>query len=220
MQADFRTLLNGWSRRQQMDDLESGSIDITSDEVPVFATQAKPAPPRKPKTTKTPSAVAPVVTLKPIDVGGVASITTESRKVGDAISTKFSSGAPDLLGDSGQAVWFVRPPSGGQFGPASAKLLRQWIHEGRITGDSFVWCEGWDNWQIAGDVFPAIAGKASPESITDGNSDRVTAAKTRTAYMKARRRRTIRNIVGLVIGTVVVIALVFVLLAIINNQSG
>lgn len=220
MHAEFQTRLNVWSRQQQMDDLESGSIDITSGDSATLASPAPPASQRKPKTAKTPLTAAPVVTLKPIDVGGVAGIATESQKVADGISTKFSSGAPDLLGDSGQAVWFVRPPSGGQFGPASAKLLRQWIHEGRITGDSFVWCEGWDNWQIAGDVFPVIAGKASPETIAEGNSDTVTATRTRTAYMKARRRRTMRNTIGLVFGTLVVIGLIVVLLLVINNQSG
>ena len=31
------------------------------------------------------------------------------------------------------AVWYVRPPSGGQYGPATGELLRTWISESRIT---------------------------------------------------------------------------------------
>ena len=48
-----------------------------------------------------------------------------------------------------QLVWYVRPPSGGQFGPATGDIMRQWLQEGRITPDTLVWREGWRDWRDA-----------------------------------------------------------------------
>jgi hypothetical protein len=59
----------------------------------------------------------------------------------------------DPLSEAGDVVWYVRPPSGGQYGPATAKLMRQWLAEGRISPDTLVWREGWRDWQQASAVF-------------------------------------------------------------------
>lgn len=63
----------------------------------------------------------------------------------------------DPLAEDPQAVWYVRPPSGGQFGPAEADVMRTWIKEGRVTADSLVWREGWRDWAEAVKVFPKLA---------------------------------------------------------------
>jgi len=60
-------------------------------------------------------------------------------------------------------VWYVRPPAGGQYGPAAPEVVRTWLSEGRITPDTFVWREGWRDWQVARDVFPEMLVKALPE---------------------------------------------------------
>jgi hypothetical protein len=61
---------------------------------------------------------------------------------------------PDPLAEAGDVVWYVRPPSGGQFGPANSDVMRTWLSEGRISADSLVWREGWREWQEAGGIFP------------------------------------------------------------------
>lgn len=66
----------------------------------------------------------------------------------------------DPIGEAPHAVWFVRPPTGGQFGPASGDVMRTWVLEGRVTADSLVWREGWSDWQPAGPLFPGIASVA------------------------------------------------------------
>jgi hypothetical protein len=53
-------------------------------------------------------------------------------------------------------IWYVRPPTGGQFGPAAGQLMRTWLAEGRLSGDTLVWREGWRDWQEAGKVFPQL----------------------------------------------------------------
>lgn len=53
--------------------------------------------------------------------------------------------------------WFVRPPTGGQFGPATDEVFKRWIAEGRVTEDALVWREGWAEWKPAreaGDALP------------------------------------------------------------------
>lgn len=35
--------------------------------------------------------------------------------------------------------------------------MRAWLAEGRIGADSFVWRDGWHDWQVAGDVFPQLS---------------------------------------------------------------
>jgi phage FluMu protein Com len=54
------------------------------------------------------------------------------------------------------AQWYVRPPSGGQYGPADAKLLTQWITENRVTADSLIWFDGLTQWTVAGSVLPEL----------------------------------------------------------------
>jgi len=65
--------------------------------------------------------------------------------------------AADPLAAAGNVVWYVRPVSGGQFGPASGDVMRGWLAEGRISADSLVWREGWRDWQEAGSVFPQLS---------------------------------------------------------------
>jgi GYF domain 2 len=68
----------------------------------------------------------------------------------------------DPIAESPNAVWYVRPPSGGQYGPARGDVMRKWIAEGRVSSDSLVWREGWTDWRDAGQLFPALA--TSPHS--------------------------------------------------------
>jgi hypothetical protein len=72
----------------------------------------------------------------------------------------------DPLAEAPQAKWYVRPPAGGQFGPADAVLMRQWIGEGRVSADSMVWREGWADWKKAGGLLPGIAGAATATAST------------------------------------------------------
>lgn len=72
----------------------------------------------------------------------------------------------DLLSEAPDACWYVRPPTGGQYGPAKSDVMRQWIDEGRVTPDSLVWREGWSDWQSARMLFPSLsAGSVTTASI-------------------------------------------------------
>ncbi len=60
---------------------------------------------------------------------------------------------PRRLQTAADVKWYVRPPSGGQYGPAPSSTVWQWLSENRVGSDALVWCEGWPEWLIANDVF-------------------------------------------------------------------
>jgi len=53
--------------------------------------------------------------------------------------------------------WYVRPPAGGQYGPASGEVLRSWIAENRVTGSTLIWRDGWHQWRSAREILPELA---------------------------------------------------------------
>jgi hypothetical protein len=77
-----------------------------------------------------------------------------------AVSAAPAGAAPpaanDPIAEAPAAIWYVRPPTGGQYGPARGDIMRKWISEGRVSSDSLVWREGWTDWQNAGKLFPTL----------------------------------------------------------------
>lgn len=68
-----------------------------------------------------------------------------------------ASAAPaDPIAEAPASVWYVRPMSGGQFGPAAGDVMRQWLAQRRVGADSMVWREGWADWKRASIVFPLL----------------------------------------------------------------
>jgi hypothetical protein len=59
------------------------------------------------------------------------------------------------------AAWYIRPASGGQFGPASDEVFAQWIAEGRVSSDSWVWRNGWTDWRAGGDALREFGVRAA-----------------------------------------------------------
>ncbi len=67
--------------------------------------------------------------------------------------------ATSILEEEPNATWYVRPPSGGQYGPASTDELREWIGQGRIAASALLWRNGWPQWRDAAETLPELAGK-------------------------------------------------------------
>lgn len=85
-----------------------------------------------------------------------AATTRGAAATGDP-SAKQPGAMQGLLESEPEAVWYVRPPSGGQYGPASSELLRQWIGEQRVAASALLWREGWPQWRVARDALPEFA---------------------------------------------------------------
>lgn len=63
------------------------------------------------------------------------------------------------------AQWYVRPPNGGRYGPASGDTVRQWIREGRVTKTTLIWRDGWAQWRDCDEFIPeAFDSQESPSS--------------------------------------------------------
>jgi hypothetical protein len=134
-------------------------------------------------------------------------------KIGRVPSNRVTSRDP--LAEAGDAVWYVHPPSGGQFGPAAAELMRAWIAEGRISVDSLVWHEGWQNWRTAGRVFPQLSLSAAI-SGRNPNTPKVmfTSVRSGVAANYRRKRTNTVQVVFVVSLTLAAIILFFILYAI------
>ena len=60
--------------------------------------------------------------------------------------------------DDPQRTWHMTAADGAQFGPASGMEVIDWLTKERISLDSHVWCDSWEDWRAAGDVFPQLVG--------------------------------------------------------------
>jgi hypothetical protein len=77
-------------------------------------------------------------------------------RAGMAAAVAETAAANDPIAQNPAAIWYVRPPTGGQYGPARGEIMRKWLSEGRVSSDSLVWREGWPEWQTAGKLFPHL----------------------------------------------------------------
>ncbi len=112
---------------------------------------------------------APKVTEGPSPLAPSLKSPSSAREVSEATSTLQQAGKPQAIVEAPGATWYVRPPSGGQFGPAPADIFEEWLNENRVTRDSLVWREGWPQWLIAADVF--VDYFAAPFAVSPANSN-------------------------------------------------
>jgi hypothetical protein len=141
--------------------------------------------------------------------------------------------ASELTASSASEVvaWYVRPAAGGQFGPATADLFQQWLSEGRVAADSWVWRTGWERWKLAGEVLTVAArGRVAavnqapadlafePRALNDAVAtgiDPLEAQQTEAHRAELRRRRNRARGLSLLLGIVALamVALLVVALA-------
>lgn len=183
------------SHRRQSQSQEGGGEDTADSEVTVdemdSPTVAAAAPP--PDHTRTPSAeAAPSTATSPAE-------------------------AADPLAEAGEVVWYVRPTSGGQFGPANADCMRNWLAEGRIAVETLVWHEGWRDWQNAGDVFPQLSPAAAFPGL-ETILPEPTAASLHTRPKKHRTQDRTKQYIFIGGLTFAVILLFAILLLVLSNQ--
>jgi hypothetical protein len=132
--------------------------------------------------------------------------------------------ADDPIAEAPAAIWYVRPPSGGQYGPARGEIMRRWIAEGRVSSDSLVWREGWTDWQNAGKLFPVLqaagTAAAAPATATVSTTVPISARssiRSATRYQE-KKRETSSLAVGILVSLgVVCLVLVGVLVYVLSH---
>ncbi len=138
----------------------------------------------------------------------------------------------DPIAEAPEARWYVRPPSGGEYGPARGDVMRKWIAEGRVSSDSLVWREDWTDWREAGPQFGPLAtpAAASPAPTTPTAlpgaaapiSARVAAGSPRNLAERkpvGRKRGNDMAVAALVCLVLVCVILVTVLVVVLSQGS-
>ena len=81
------------------------------------------------------------------------------------------------LGEKPNLDWYIRPAAGVEYGPANNDLLRAWVNENRIAGDTELRRDDWLQWKPASDIF--IDFSAASISDNSSNSTRVTTSNAK-----------------------------------------
>jgi len=126
------------------------------------------------KPTTTPHSPTPETAVKPVSGKPTSSNPVAGKPVAETPSGEIKPIAspaqsepltmPASLLPLLDARWFVRPPSGGQYGPATTQMLLDWIAEKRVTADSLLWREGLETWFSARELVPEpFGGQASAQ---------------------------------------------------------
>jgi len=152
-----------------------------------------------------------------------------------------AAGAPapstDPFAEAPNAEWYVCPPTGGRFGPATGEILKRWIGEGRVTPDSLVWRSGWTDWKPASVVLPtwSTPGAASGPGIgpppTPAITGQLAAAApvvsagatsnaAKGAYVARRKSSSTMGIVVVILLGILSVALLVALIWVINRTKG
>ncbi len=107
---------------------------------------------------------------------------TSTTKVRDTNQPANANGAdksirpslPRAFADAPNAAWYVRPPSGGQYGPADEQTLQVWIRENRVTHDSLLWREGQPQWIPSSTLLPELYQNESVSQAEDPVNEPIT----------------------------------------------
>jgi hypothetical protein len=114
----------------------------------------------------------------------------------------------DPIAEAPAATWYVRPPAGGQFGPARGDVMRKWIAEGRVSSDSLVWREGWADWRNAGQLFSNLAAaKANDAPATAAIPSTPRSTRAASRYQSKKKGGS-----GLAVAFLIILAIVCVIL--------
>ncbi len=143
-------------------------------------------------------------------------VTDGAAPSGDTRGTASrSTGGSDFQWGNAETTWYVRPSTGGQFGPADGPTMQQWFREGRVAGDTLLWRDGWTDWRHAESlrvpqpptpraVEPAATlPPAAPDADLSPDSSRLDGIVPLDA--KADRKRTLRGSRGKVVNFVLIL---------------
>jgi len=187
-----------------------GAVPATS--IPASPNQAPAA--QAPLPTSQPAMAAQGVMPGGVGAAPVAGPTATAWQGAPAAAASTMpppSPAPDPLAEAPQMVWYVRPPSGGQFGPAMGEVMRSWIVEGRVSGDSLVWREGWRDWQEAGEVFPQLRTGQADQALKALAPSRSTAGSHAPRPPSRRQSKSTQMmVITLLVMAVITLFVVFV----------
>ncbi len=195
-----------------------------------------------PKSTplETESVMASRAALRAARPSDQASVAVASPQVAQpSVVSQKNATVVDALGDPSISTWYVRPPSGGQYGPATTDVLRQWISEGRVSATALMWREGWSQWREAREILSGLASdSASTQNHFAATSDSDITKRTGTALLqssdshepaagmvgnpeigKQRRERSLKRTLTIGVLSVLSVTLIIALVVVVRSSS-
>lgn len=137
------------------------------------------------------------------------------------VATPVPAAPVDHIEEAPDSSWYVRPPSGGQYGPARGNIMRKWITEGRVSADSLVWREGWDDWIAANEAFPSLGSVATPPvpapAPVSYNPSPPATTESTSSYRPRRRNTSTLAITTVVVLGLMSVALLVTLIIVMNS---
>ncbi|MEO2048953.1 MAG: DUF4339 domain-containing protein [Pirellulales bacterium] len=73
------------------------------------------------------------------------------------------------------SLWYVRNDTDQQFGPVETDVIRQWLAEGRVSSDSWVWRTGWPQWKQADEAFATSVHPPPVQTADESSMESATA---------------------------------------------
>ena len=189
---------------------------------------------------ETESVMASRSTLRATSPSNPASAAVASPQViQPSVVPRETGNTVDPLGDVTISTWYVRPPSGGQYGPATTDVLRQWIAEGRVSATALIWREGWSQWREAREFLSGLTGDtATTDNHFPVTSDSPKARPSGTAvprssdsqeipvemignagFGKQRRERSIKRTLTIGALSVLSLTLIIALVVVVRSSS-
>jgi hypothetical protein len=96
--------------------------------------------------------------------GRVVEATADASPSGDDFSASIESTAAFNAGlaqsshaGGDDTQWYVRFKTGEQYGPAGTDDFRQWVADGRVPVNSWVWRTGWADWKVGSEAVQTFA---------------------------------------------------------------
>lgn len=123
-------------------------------------------------------------------------IEATAQKIGSQVLAPSPNHVEKVLQEfDAAASWYVRPPGGGQYGPANTETFGQWIQEGRVAASSLVWRDGWSQWRTATEAFPDISAQlpGAAEDLSLGGFDTQAASSAKALREKGTGDSAIAN---------------------------
>lgn len=207
-------LLPARDRKSAPDDSDKDApwLSIPKPEAP--AVNPTPLPSFLAPSSKSPTAPArPASDTPPTVPMQAPGANLPAVPMGRGLAPTPAIGRPDPVDEAPDAVWYVRPPSGGQYGPARGEVMRKWMTEGRVSRDSLIWREGWNDWQLAGQVFPTSGLVAPPPPPPNASNTAYAPSSPLPITSRAlhqRRQRTSQTLALITVSVLLVLGLILV----------
>ncbi len=149
-------------------------------------------------------------------------VTVAGRAAAQSTATPLPANVPgptvDPLDLDPQAVWYIHVPTVGQFGPANAAQVRDWLSEGRFGPGALMWRDGWSAWKLAGDVLPAAAfryeaGVAGPGIVPSVSAGEKRGARRTGTAVRRDRAAWVLVLFALIALAIALLVLLFTILS-------